>query len=136
MRDLVSRGAHAGEQDAIEPLVRAHRAAHPRADVAMLRRAYEVAELLHREQRRRSGEPYITHPLAVAAILADLGVDTTTLVAALLHDTVEDTAYTLERAREEFGEEVTHLVDGVTKLDKLRFGEAAEAETIRKMILA
>jgi GTP pyrophosphokinase len=136
LRDLVSRGAHAGEQDAIEPLVRAHRAAHPRADVAMLRRAYEVAELLHREQWRRSGEPYITHPLAVAAILADLGVDTTTLVAALLHDTVEDTAYTLERAREEFGEEVTHLVDGVTKLDKLRFGEAAEAETIRKMILA
>ncbi|HZD71429.1 MAG TPA: RelA/SpoT family protein, partial [Actinomycetes bacterium] len=85
---------------------------------------------------RRSGEPYITHPLAVAAILADLGVDTTTLVAALLHDTVEDTAYTLERAREEFGEEVAHLVDGVTKLDKLRLGEAAEAETIRKMILA
>src|SRR6266511_2670280 len=86
--------------------------------------------------RRHSGEPFITHPLAVAAILADLGVDTTTLVAALLHDTVEDTAYTLELAREEFGEEVAHLVDGVTKLDKLRFGEAAEAETIRKMILA
>src|SRR6266568_2871397 len=86
--------------------------------------------------RRHSGEPFITHPLAVAAILADLGVDTTTLVAALLHDTVEDTAYTLELAREEFGEAVAHLVDGVTKLDKLRFGEAAEAETIRKMILA
>jgi GTP diphosphokinase / guanosine-3',5'-bis(diphosphate) 3'-diphosphatase len=136
LRDLVSRGAHDGDQDAIEPLVRAHRAAHPRADLAMLRRAYEVAELLHREQRRRSGEPFITHPLAVATILADLGVDTTTLVAALLHDTVEDTAYTLDRAREEFGEEVAHLVDGVTKLDKLRLGEAAEAETIRKMILA
>jgi len=95
----------------------------------------EVAEL-HREQRRRSGEPFITHPLAVAAILADLGVDTTTLVAALLHDTVEDTVYTLEQARADFGEEVAHLVDGVTKLDKLRFGEAAKAETIRKMILA
>jgi len=136
LRDLVARGGHATERDAIEPLVRAHRAAHPRADLAMLRHAYEVAELLHREQRRHSGEPFITHPLAVAAILADLGVDTTTLVAALLHDTVEDTAYTLELAREEFGEEVAHLVDGVTKLDKLRFGEAAEAETIRKMILA
>jgi guanosine-3',5'-bis(diphosphate) 3'-pyrophosphohydrolase len=136
LRDLVARGGHATERDAIEPLVRAHRAAHPRADLAMLRHAYEVAELLHREQRRHSGEPFITHPLAVAAILADLGVDTTTLVAALLHDTVEDTAYTLELAREEFGEEVAHLVDGVTKLDKLRFGEAAEAETIRKLILA
>jgi GTP pyrophosphokinase len=116
--------------------VRAHRAAHPKADLAMLERAYEVAELLHRDQRRRSGEPYITHPLAVAAILAELGVDTTTLVAALLHDTVEDTVYTLEQARAEFGEEVAHLVDGVTKLDKLRFGEAAEGETIRKLILA
>jgi GTP pyrophosphokinase len=117
-------------------LLRAHRRAHPKADLAMLRRAYEVAERLHREQLRHSGEPFITHPLAVAGILAELGVDTTTLVAALLHDTVEDTAYTLEQAREEFGEEVAHLVDGVTKLDKMRFGEAAEAETIRKMILA
>ena len=136
LRDLVARGAHAPDRDAIDPLVRAHRAAHPKADLGMLRHAYEVAEALHRDQRRHSGEPFITHPLAVAAILADLGVDTTTLVAALLHDTVEDTVYTLEQARAEFGEEVAHLVDGVTKLDKLRFGEAAEAETIRKMILA
>jgi GTP pyrophosphokinase len=102
----------------------------------MLRRAYDAAEMLHREQLRRSGEPFITHPLAVAGILAELGVDTTTLVAALLHDTVEDTAYTLEQVRHDFGEEVAHLVDGVTKLDKVRLGEAAEAETIRKMILA
>jgi len=136
LRGLVPRGAPAPGRDAIEPLVRAHRAAHPRADLVMLRRAYDVAEELHRWQRRHSGEPFITHPLAVAAILAELGVDTTTLVAALLHDTVEDTVYTLERARAEFGEEVAHLVDGVTKLDKLRFGEAAEAETIRKLILA
>jgi GTP diphosphokinase / guanosine-3',5'-bis(diphosphate) 3'-diphosphatase len=136
LRGLVTRGAHAGEQDAIEPLLRAHRAAHPRADLAMLRHAYQVAELQHRGQRRRSGEPFITHPLAVAAILAELGVDTTTLVAALLHDTVEDTVYTLEQAREDFGEEVAHLVDGVTKLDRMRLGEAAEAETIRKLILA
>jgi GTP diphosphokinase / guanosine-3',5'-bis(diphosphate) 3'-diphosphatase len=137
LRSLVGRSdpAVAGH-DALEPLLRAHRAARPKADLAMLRRAYDMAELLHREQRRRSGEPYITHPLAVAHILAELGVDTTTLVAALLHDTVEDTAYTLEQARQDFGEEVAHLVDGVTKLDKMRFGEAAEAETIRKMILA
>ncbi len=136
LRGLVARGASAPGPGAIGPLVRAHRAAHPKADLAMLLRAYEVAELLHRGQQRRSGEPFITHPLAVAGILADLGVDTTTLVAALLHDTVEDTVYTLERAREEFGEEVAHLVDGVTKLDKMRLGEAAEAETIRKLILA
>ena len=135
-RGLGARGASPPGREAIDPLVRAHRASHPKADLAMLERAYEVAELMHRDQRRRSGEPYITHPLAVAAILAELGVDTTTLVAALLHDTVEDTVYTLEQARAEFGEEVAHLVDGVTKLDKLRFGEAAEAETIRKLILA
>jgi GTP pyrophosphokinase len=135
-RGLGARGANPPGREVIDPLVRAHRASHPKADLAMLERAYEVAELLHRDQRRRSGEPYITHPLAVAAILAELGVDTTTLVAALLHDTVEDTVYTLDRARAEFGEEVAHLVDGVTKLDKLRFGEAAEAETIRKLILA
>jgi GTP diphosphokinase / guanosine-3',5'-bis(diphosphate) 3'-diphosphatase len=135
LRSLVGRPAPSAPA-AIEPLLRSHRAAHPRADLAMLRRAYEVAELLHREQLRHSGEPFITHPIAVARILADLGADTTTLVAALLHDTVEDTAYTLEQARAEFGDEVAHLVDGVTKLDKLRFGEAAEAESIRKLILA
>ena len=136
LRGLVARGAHDPEHDAIEPLLRAHRSAHPRADLAMLRHAYEVAERMHRGQLRRSGEPFITHPLAVGSILAELGVDTTTLVAALLHDTVEDTVYTLEQARAEFGDEVAHLVDGVTKLDKLRLGDAAEAETIRKLILA
>ncbi len=85
---------------------------------------------------RRSGDPYITHPLAVANILAELGMDTTTLVAALLHDTVEDTGYTLEALTAEFGDEVGHLVDGVTKLDKVVLGTAAEGETIRKMIIA
>jgi GTP pyrophosphokinase len=130
------RGRRDEPPEALEPLLRAHRAAHPKSDPTMLRRAYEVAEELHRGQLRHSGEPYITHPVAVATMLAELGVDTTTLAAALLHDTVEDTVYTLERAREEFGDEVAHLVDGVTKLDKMRFGEAAEAETIRKMILA
>jgi GTP pyrophosphokinase len=113
-----------------------HRANFPQPDFDMLRRAYTVAEQMHRGQRRKSGEAYITHPLAVATILAELGVDTTTLAAALLHDTVEDTAYTLEQARTDFGAEVAHLVDGVTKLDKLYFGDAAEAETLRKMIVA
>jgi guanosine-3',5'-bis(diphosphate) 3'-pyrophosphohydrolase len=120
----------------LEPLVATHRAVHPKADVRVLQRAYDTAEFLHRGQLRKSGDPYITHPLAVATILAELGMDTTTLVAAILHDTVEDTGYTLEQLREDFGGEVAHLVDGVTKLDKVTFGEAAEAETIRKMVVA
>jgi len=95
-----------------------------------------VAEEHHRGQRRKSGEPFITHPLAVAMILANLGLDTTTLAAALLHDTIEDTGYTLTRTQQDFGLEVAHLVDGVTKLDKVRFGADAEAETLRKMIVA
>ena len=120
----------------LEPLVRTIRTSHPKADTKLVVRAYEVAEQMHGDQRRRSGDPYITHPLAVTTILAELGMDPTTLVAALLHDTVEDTPYTLEDVREEFGEDVAHLVDGVTKLDKIKYGEAAEAETIRKMVVA
>jgi len=120
----------------LEPLVSVHREIHPKADLAMLQRAYAVAEERHATQMRRSGDPYITHPLAVASILAELGMDTTTLVAALLHDTVEDTGYTLAALTAEFGEEVGHLVDGVTKLDRVVLGSAAEAETIRKMITA
>jgi GTP diphosphokinase / guanosine-3',5'-bis(diphosphate) 3'-diphosphatase len=122
--------------DALEPVVRAHRTHHPRADLPLLDRAYQVAEASHRGQTRKSGEPYITHPLAVTMILAQLGAETTTLVAALLHDTVEDTAVTLDQVREGFGDEVAYLVDGVTKLEKVDFGAAAEAETFRKMLLA
>jgi guanosine-3',5'-bis(diphosphate) 3'-pyrophosphohydrolase len=128
--------AHGQAGSPLESLAAAHRAAHPRADLRLLHQAYEVAEREHRGQQRTSGEPFITHPVAVASILAELGMDTTTLVAALLHDTVEDTGYTLEQTRADFGDEVTHLVDGVTKLDKMEFGRAAEAETIRKMIVA
>ena len=120
----------------LEPLVAVHREIYPKADLSMLQRAYEVAEAKHATQLRRSGDPYITHPLAVANILAELGMDTTTLVAALLHDTVEDTGYPLEALTADFGPEVGHLVDGVTKLDKVVLGTAAEAETIRKMIIA
>ncbi|MCP9272886.1 RelA/SpoT family protein [Mycolicibacterium arenosum] len=120
----------------LEPLVAVHREIYPKADLAVLQKAYEVAEMRHADQLRRSGDPYITHPLAVANILAELGMDTTTLIAALLHDTVEDTGYTLEALTAEFGTEVGHLVDGVTKLDKVALGTAAEGETIRKMIIA
>lgn len=120
----------------LEPLVALHREIYPKADLTLLQRAYEVAEQHHADQLRKSGDPYITHPLAVANILAELEMDTTTLIAALLHDTVEDTGYTLEALTEEFGTEVGHLVDGVTKLDRVTLGNAAEGETIRKMIIA
>jgi len=120
----------------LEPLVGAHRTAHPKADIKAVQRAYETAEHFHRGQLRKSGDPYITHPLAVATILAELGMDTTTIVAALLHDTVEDTGYTIEQLEADFSAEVARLVDGVTKLDKVKFGAAAEAETIRKMVVA
>lgn len=120
----------------LEPLVAVHRQFYPKANLAELQRAYEIAEEQHATQVRYSGDPYITHPVAVATILAELGMDTTTLVAALLHDTVEDTGYTLGSLAGDFGEEVGHLVDGVTKLDKVVLGNAAEAETIRKMVIA
>jgi len=120
----------------LEPLFNAVRANHPKADLALLERAYLTAEKMHGTQMRKSGDPYITHPLAVTTILADIGMTEPTLVAALLHDTVEDTPYTLAQLTEEFGEEVAALVDGVTKLEKVKYGETAEAETIRKMIVA
>jgi guanosine-3',5'-bis(diphosphate) 3'-pyrophosphohydrolase len=120
----------------LEPLFRTVRANHPKADLALLERAYDIAEKHHRGQMRKSGDPYITHPLAVTTILADIGMTEPTLVAALLHDTVEDTAYTLDELRRDFGDEVALLVDGVTKLDKVKYGDSAQAETIRKMIVA
>jgi len=123
-------------QPVLEPLASVHRTLHPKADLGLLQQAYDVAADRHEGQKRKSGDPYITHPLAVATILAELGMDTITLVAALLHDTVEDTGYTLDQLRADFGDEVAHLVDGVTKLDKVEFGNAAEAETIRKMVVA
>lgn len=123
-------------QPVLEPLAMVHRELHPKADLSLLQRAFDVADMRHATQFRKSGDPYITHPLACATILAELGMDTTTLVAALLHDTVEDTGYSLEELTADFGSEVAHLVDGVTKLDKVNLGAAAEAETIRKMIIA
>ncbi|MFJ7986319.1 RelA/SpoT family protein [Streptomyces sp. NPDC094447] len=122
--------------DAISHVAEAHRAHHPEADLTVLRRAYVLAESSHRGQFRKSGEPYITHPLAVTLILAELGAETTTLTASLLHDTVEDTDVTLDQVRREFGEEVAYLVDGVTKVEKIDYGAAAEPETFRKMLVA
>src|SRR3954465_7198799 len=119
--------------DAIGHVVEAHRAHHPDADIDALHRAYVLAESSHRGQMRKSGEPYITHPLAVTLILAELGAETTTLTASLLHDTVEDTDVTLDQVREQFGEEVRYLVDGVTKLEKVDYGAAAEPGPFRKL---
>jgi len=120
----------------LEPLLRSVRIAHPKADLAVIERAFEVAAKAHAGQKRKSGDPYITHPVAVAAILAELGMDPCTLSAALLHDTVEDTPYTLDQLRRDFDDEVAMLVDGVTKLDKVTYGDAAQAETVRKMVVA
>jgi GTP pyrophosphokinase len=120
----------------LEPLLRTIRATHPKLDATMIERAFEVAERAHEGQQRKSGDAYITHPLAVAAILAELGMTEVTIAAALLHDTVEDTSYTLDALRADFGDEVAMLVDGVTKLDKVSYGDAAQAETVRKMVVA
>jgi GTP pyrophosphokinase len=122
--------------DAVAPLIAAHRDVFPDADAGLLCRAYEVADHWHAGQTRKSGAPYVTHPLAVAILLAQIGMDTTTLVAALLHDTVEDTGLTIGEVKAEFGAEVAVLVDGVTKLDGAKWGDHAEGETFRKMILA
>ncbi len=139
MRNRLARmggGRNQAERPELEPLFRAIRANHPKADLSLIERAYRTAEHLHETQTRKSGDPFITHPLAVATILADIGMTEPTLVAALLHDTVEDTPYTLDELRSDFGDEVARLVDGVTKLDKVQYGETAQAETIRKMIVA
>jgi guanosine-3',5'-bis(diphosphate) 3'-pyrophosphohydrolase len=107
----------------------------PRAAAAVGR---ETGAAAHAGQTRKSGEPYITHPVAVAVVLAELGLDAETLVAAILHDTIEDTPLTREQLAAQFGETVAELVDGVTKLDKLKFRDRQEAaaESFRKMLLA
>jgi guanosine-3',5'-bis(diphosphate) 3'-pyrophosphohydrolase len=133
---LGSQRPNTGPSPVLEPLFRIVRAGDPKADLRTLERAYAIAEKYHRGQRRKSGDPYITHPLAVTTILAELGMDIPTLCAGLLHDTVEDTDYALDMLRRDFGDTVALLVDGVTKLDKVKLGEAAQAETVRKMVVA
>jgi GTP diphosphokinase / guanosine-3',5'-bis(diphosphate) 3'-diphosphatase len=123
-------------QQLLKPLVDGLTRSHPGFSNSDLERAFIAAEKAHSGQLRKSGEPYITHPVAVAQILIDLGMDLATIMAALLHDTVEDTSYSIEQIKTEFGDEVTSLVDGVTKLDKLTYGPTAEAETLRKMVVA
>ena len=120
----------------LKPVAEGLAKSHPGYSTSDLERAYVAAEKAHAGQLRKSGEPYITHPVAVAQILTELGMDLPTVMAALLHDTVEDTSYSIEQIKAEFGDEVTSLVDGVTKLDKLTYGPTAEAETLRKMVVA
>jgi guanosine-3',5'-bis(diphosphate) 3'-pyrophosphohydrolase len=124
--------------DALTPLLQAYRERHPRGDASLVIRAYETAERAHRGQLRRSGEAFITHPLAVATVLAGLGMDDVTLAAALLHDSVEDTALSLEEIEASFGPVVAQIVDGVTKLERVSFDsrQAAQAATMRKMLVA
>ncbi len=122
----------------VERLVARFESHHPNADSSMIRRAGLVAINAHEGQLRRTGEPYVTHPIAVADITAELGLDAMTVSAALLHDAVEDTGVTREWLEQEFGDRVADIVDGVTKLDRLEFDskEAQQAATIRKMFIA
>ena len=137
LRRLVPRiFSRSTRRGGVEHLIRTVRANHPKGDFALIERAYVVAERAHQGQLRQSGEPYITHPVAVSQILAELGLGPKAIAAALLHDTVEDTAYSLDQLSADFGDEVSMLVDGVTKLDKVKYGDAAQAETVRKMIVA
>ncbi len=122
-----------------DELIRSVRKYHPSDDISMIEKAYRIAREAHKDQRRKSGEPYIIHPLCVGIILADLELDKETIVAGLLHDVVEDTIMTSEQLREEFGEEVELLVDGVTKLGQLNYSAdkvEVQAENLRKMFLA
>ena len=137
LRRLVPRiFSRAPRVNDLDNLIRTVRANHPRGDLPIIERAYAVAKDKHEGQFRQSGEPYITHPLAVAQILAELGLGPRAIAAALLHDTVEDTGYALADLTDAFGDEVAMLVDGVTKLDKVKYGDSAQAETVRKMIVA
>jgi GTP pyrophosphokinase len=122
----------------LRPLLDAYRARDRGADPALIVRAYDVARDAHVDQVRRSGDPYIAHPVGVATILADLGLDDVTLACALLHDAVEDTSITIDDIAAEFGDDVAAIVDGVTKLDRLQFDsrEEQQAATLRKMLVA
>ena len=123
---------------ALAPVLAAYLEQHRKSDTALIERAYVAAHRAHADQVRRSGEPYITHPLGVALILSELGLDDVTVAAALLHDAVEDTHFTKETVEAEFGAEVAAIVDGVTKIERLQFTtrEAQQAATMRKMLVA
>ncbi|MDQ1467563.1 MAG: diphosphokinase / guanosine-3,5-bis(diphosphate) 3-diphosphatase [Actinomycetota bacterium] len=136
---LPRRRHHAPQVDSVlQPLVDRYQARHPRADTSLIERAYSVARDAHFDQVRRSGDAYITHPVGVALVLADLGLDDVTIAAALLHDAVEDTPVTLSDLEDDFGADVAGIVDGVTKLERIHFDskEAQQAATMRKMLVA
>ncbi|MCP5034743.1 MAG: HD domain-containing protein, partial [Actinomycetia bacterium] len=125
-------------EDQVAPLVAGFRGPGREQQIDVVSRAYRMAAKAHAPQRRKSGEPYIVHPLAVARIVADLGLDEMTVASALLHDAVEDTRIELDDIQRAFGSDVATIVDGVTKLDRLRFDsqEAAQAASFRKMLVA
>ncbi|MFM9226189.1 MAG: HD domain-containing protein, partial [Actinomycetota bacterium] len=137
-RVLPWRRHHSAPVEELAPLLGSYKRRNPRASVTLINRAYEMARAAHVNQQRSSGEAYINHPIAVARIVADIGLDDISLAAALLHDAVEDTEITLEDVRTGFGEDVATLVDGVTKLERLQFDsrEAQQAATMRKMLVA
>ena len=132
------RPGHPNVDGALRPLLASARSGDDQRETDLIEDAYEVARDAHRDQVRRSGDPYIAHPLGVAMILSDLGLDDITLAGALLHDAVEDTSVTLDDLRERFGPDVAAIVDGVTKLDRLEFDsrEEQQAATMRKMLVA
>jgi GTP pyrophosphokinase len=137
MKTALRRNRHHVDST-VRPLLDEYRARHPKADTGLIEHAYEVARDAHDSQVRRSGDPYIAHPVGVALILAELGLDDVTLAGALLHDAVEDTSVTIENVVDDFGSDLAAIVDGVTKLDRLQFDskEAQQAATMRKMLVA
>ncbi|QYG93389.1 bifunctional (p)ppGpp synthetase/guanosine-3',5'-bis(diphosphate) 3'-pyrophosphohydrolase [Iamia sp. SCSIO 61187] len=137
-RVLPWRRSAAPRDEVLAPLLHDYRAQHPKGSTATIVKAYDVAKAAHEGQRRKSGEAYVTHPLAVARIVAGLGLDDITISAALLHDAVEDTGMSLADVEREFGAQVRHLVDGVTKIERLQFDskEAQQAATVRKVLVA
>ena len=132
------RHSVAAAKNELTPLLASYRSRHPKAPVATISRAYTVAAQAHQSQMRSSGESYINHPLAVAQIVADIGLDEVSVVAALLHDAVEDTEITVEDVARDFGSETADIVDGVTKLERIRFDsrEEQQAATMRQMLVA
>src|SRR5579862_9927252 len=124
--------------DRFEGLLRQIQANRPNEDISLIRKAWDFCVKHHEGQMRASGEPYIIHPLEVAEVLAEMKMDATSIAAGLLHDSVEDTPATSEEIAAEFGEQVAHIVDGVTKIDKIQFAnrEDRQAENVRKMLLA
>jgi len=127
------------DTDAIyRKLIAKIRAYNPQLDVALLDKAYSIAKKHHENQYRKSGEPFVVHPLEVAGILADIELDQTSIIAALLHDLIEDTEFTYEKVKTEFGEKIANIINGVTKLDRIVFSsrEEKQVENLRKMIIA